>query len=75
MIDKLPNGNEKMGFCSKFLTKIEKQLADNKNAAANIRIDFRESNFRLPENPETKIMMVGPGTGVAPFIGFLQEKE
>ncbi|MFM9593074.1 molybdopterin-dependent oxidoreductase [Streptomyces scabiei] len=60
----LPRG----GVCSPF-------LADGGTDLEVPVFVQRSPHFRPPADPVTPMIMVGPGTGVAPFVGFLQERR
>ncbi|KAI0034604.1 cytochrome P450 oxidoreductase [Vararia minispora EC-137] len=48
--------------------------AHREDSIYKVPVHVRRSTFRLPTNPKSPIIMVGPGTGVAPFRGFIQER-
>src|SRR6201987_2370861 len=62
------NGRIRKGVCSSFLA----ERADDVPVPVFPSI---AKHFHLPEDPDVPIIMVGPGTGVAPFRAYLQERK
>lgn len=51
-------------------------LADRLQEEGDVAVFVEKNdNFRLPEDPNTPVVMIGPGTGIAPFRAFMQERE
>ncbi len=62
------HGRMRKGVCSSFLA----ERADDVPVPVFPSV---AKHFHLPDDPETPIIMIGPGTGVAPFRAYLQERK
>jgi sulfite reductase (NADPH) flavoprotein alpha-component len=62
-------GRDRKGVCSTF-------LADRVQPGATVPIYLQPNNhFGVPDEDDRPMIMVGPGTGIAPFRAFLQERR
>nr|WP_234358547.1 bifunctional nitrate reductase/sulfite reductase flavoprotein subunit alpha [Streptomyces sp. NRRL B-24085] len=62
------HGRPRQGVCSPFLA----DAAPDTPVPVHVQ---RSPHFRPPADPATPMVMVGPGTGVAPFVGFLEQRR
>lgn len=62
------NGRQRLGVCSGSVADL--QIGDTLPIYVH-----KNPNFRLPEQKETPIIMIGAGTGIAPYRAFLEERE
>jgi sulfite reductase (NADPH) flavoprotein alpha-component len=63
------HGRKRGGICSTYLSD---RLDANSRPRSFVHVN---KGFRLPENPDTPLIMVGPGTGIAPFRAFLEDRK
>jgi len=63
------HGRKRKGVCSTYLAD---RLAEGDTAEVFVT---QNKNFKLPADPDTPIIMVGPGTGIAPFRAFVEERQ
>lgn len=66
-----PTGRKNKGVAT---TWLKPMIPAGQDAYSKVPIYVRRSQFRLPNRPLTPVIMVGPGTGLAPFRGFIQER-
>ncbi|KAG6577987.1 Methionine synthase reductase [Phytophthora cinnamomi] len=67
------------GLCTNWLADICRPvISGGAAAAADVKIPIflrGTQDFHLPENVQSPMLLIGPGTGVAPFMGFLQHRH
>lgn len=69
---KTPTGRINKGVAT---TLLAEQIPKEGEPLPRVPIFIRKSQFRLPTKTETPIIMIGPGTGLAPFRGFMQDRD
>ncbi len=63
-----PKGSQREGLCSHYLARVPQ------GQSLRVLVKDTGGTFRLPANPETAVILIGPGTGLAPLRGFIDER-
>lgn len=69
MLEYETNGQRRRGVCTHYLGALASE------ELSNVPVYIQQHHgFTLPEDPHAPIIMIGPGTGIAPFRAFMQER-
>ena len=78
--------SKRFGLCTKWLDDITTHMRSTSGMVekldtmsiqdTHVPMYFRKpTGFRFPDDPTKPLIMIGPGTGVAPYVGFLEKRE
>ncbi|GMF14105.1 unnamed protein product [Phytophthora lilii] len=73
------HGLRRRGLCTNWLDKIcQPLITADPGVAATVKVPIflrQTQDFHLPNSVQSPMLLIGPGTGVAPFMGFLQHRH
>ncbi len=71
LVEYVTNQHLRKGVCTHYLCN----MSSLNQPIIPVFVQPNEQGFTLPNDPNASIIMIGPGTGIAPFRGFMQERK
>eukprot|EP00465_Bigelowiella_longifila_P007042 CAMPEP_0185274800 /NCGR_PEP_ID=MMETSP1359-20130426/52653_1 /TAXON_ID=552665 /ORGANISM="Bigelowiella longifila, Strain CCMP242" /LENGTH=249 /DNA_ID=CAMNT_0027867905 /DNA_START=99 /DNA_END=848 /DNA_ORIENTATION=+ len=72
---KTPFKRQKEGICSSWLASLEPKEGKEEEMKFLVPVSFSKGSFRMPADRMKPVIMVGPGTGIAPFMAMCQQRQ
>jgi len=72
---KTPFKRQKEGICSSWLASLDPKEGKEEGTKFLVPVSFSKGSFRMPADLTKPVIMVGPGTGIAPFMSMCQQRQ
>ncbi|GFR48013.1 hypothetical protein Agub_g9842 [Astrephomene gubernaculifera] len=69
-----PLRRRRVGLCSGYLGGLDPAAAEAAGEEIRVAVWTERGSLRPPKSPNTPLILIGPGTGVAPFRAFLEDR-